>query len=277
MGAKQMNTGEAKVGRLSCEEVWREISNYLDEEITGDLAARMEEHFKGCKRCAAILDGTRNIMRLVGQDALLDLPAGFSDRLEQKLNRGPFEGYQRRERRMNPPINDSYDTNAATAELKKTYHIENADRPQFPNSPYLSDPADQSRNRIFSAIRRDRKTRAQQTVFYVDDNPKALKMLTFALKGSGYRVETACNAREALERMEQSRFDLVLLAHRAPKMIDPELAREITRFSPGTPIILILNHTALAAEELMYVDAYVDTCATLDSLLTKIRALIGRR
>ena len=28
---------------------------------------------------------------------------------------------------------------------------------------------------------------AQRTVFYVDDNPKALRMLTFALERSGYK------------------------------------------------------------------------------------------
>jgi len=41
------------------------------------------------------------------------------------------------------------------------------------------------------------------------------------------------------------------------------------------PIILVLFHPLLATEELN-VDAYVDKCATLDSLLTKIRALSGR-
>jgi len=120
MGAKRMSTGEAKAGRLSCKEVWREISNYLDEEITGDLAARMKEHFKSCKRCTAILDGTRNVMRLVGEDAVLELPRGFSDRLEQKFDRGQSKGYQWREGRMDPPKNDSYDTNVPTAEFKKT-------------------------------------------------------------------------------------------------------------------------------------------------------------
>jgi len=275
MGAKRMSTGEAKAGRLSCKEVWREISNYLDEEITGDLAARMKEHFKGCKRCTAILDGTRNVMRLVGEDAVLDLPRGFSDRLEQKFDRGQSKGYQWREGRMDPPKNDSYDTNAPTAELKKTYNVENTDHPQFPNSPDLNDPTDKSGNRRSSPIERDRKTRNQQTVFYVDDNPKALRMLTFALKGSGYKVETACNASEALERMEQSTFDLVLLAYRNPNMVGSKLAREIKLFSPDTPIILVLFHPLLATEELN-VDAYVDKCATLDSLLTKIRALSGR-
>jgi CheY-like chemotaxis protein len=115
----------------------------------------------------------------------------------------------------------------------------------------------------------------QRTVFYVDDNPKAVRMLTFALEASGYKVVIACSAREALEQMEQSAFDLVLLAYRMPKMIGSKLAQEIKQASPGTPIILISGQTVPAPEELPYVDAYIGKGATLDSLLTKIRGLIG--
>jgi predicted anti-sigma-YlaC factor YlaD len=75
------------VVEISCEEVWREISNYLEGEISGEMRARMEEHFKGCKHCTAVLDGTRDVVRLVGDATAFELPAGFSTRLYLKLNR----------------------------------------------------------------------------------------------------------------------------------------------------------------------------------------------
>ena len=74
------------VVEISCEEVWREISNYLEDEISGDLRTRMEEHFKGCKHCTAVLDGTRNVVQLVGDARAFELPAGFSNRRYLKLN-----------------------------------------------------------------------------------------------------------------------------------------------------------------------------------------------
>jgi hypothetical protein len=58
--------------------------------------------------------------------------------------------------------------------------------------------------------------RTNKRTFYVDDNPKALRILTFALEWSGYKVVTACNA-QALERMKQISADLVLLAYRTPQ------------------------------------------------------------
>jgi predicted anti-sigma-YlaC factor YlaD len=75
------------VVEITCEEVWREISNYLEGEISGEMRVRMEEHFKGCKHCTAVLDGTRNVVQLVGDARAFEVPAGFSNRLYRKLNR----------------------------------------------------------------------------------------------------------------------------------------------------------------------------------------------
>ena len=80
------------VVEISCEEVWREVSNYIEGEIGAELRARMEEHFKGCEHCTAVLDGARNVVQLVGDAKIFELPAGFSNRLYQKLNRKLAEG-----------------------------------------------------------------------------------------------------------------------------------------------------------------------------------------
>ncbi len=70
---------------VSCEQVWREISSYLEGEVTPELRAAMEAHFKQCSRCSAVLDGTRNVVRLVGDGRSFDVPAGFGQRLYRKL------------------------------------------------------------------------------------------------------------------------------------------------------------------------------------------------
>ena len=70
---------------VSCEHVWREISNYLDEEIDAATRAALQAHFKECKHCTAVLDGARNVVQLYGDDRLFELPAGFSQRLQRRL------------------------------------------------------------------------------------------------------------------------------------------------------------------------------------------------
>jgi Putative zinc-finger len=74
---------------VNCEHVWREISNYLDNEVDAGMRAAMEAHFKECKHCTAVLDGTRNVVQLYGDDRLFELPAGFSQRLQRRLAQQP--------------------------------------------------------------------------------------------------------------------------------------------------------------------------------------------
>jgi hypothetical protein len=90
------------VVEITCEEVWREISNCLEDEISGEMRVRMEDHFKGCKHCTAVLDGTRNVVRLVGDARAFELPAGFSSRLYKKLNLKLDKGRQSRKGRVFP-------------------------------------------------------------------------------------------------------------------------------------------------------------------------------
>ena len=72
---------------VSCEEVWREISNYLEDDMDRGLRSAMEEHFRSCQHCTAVLEGTRNVIRLYGDDRMFELPSGFSRRMERWLTR----------------------------------------------------------------------------------------------------------------------------------------------------------------------------------------------
>ncbi len=77
---------------LNCEEVWREISNYVDGDVGTALRASMDEHFQACKRCASILAGTRNVVQLYGDERMLEVPAGFSRRMEKRLAKSAATG-----------------------------------------------------------------------------------------------------------------------------------------------------------------------------------------
>ena len=70
---------------ISCEHVWREISNYIDDDVDAQLRARIEAHLKVCSHCTAVLDGARNIVRLVAVGQSFDIPRGFSERLRERI------------------------------------------------------------------------------------------------------------------------------------------------------------------------------------------------
>src|ERR1700722_20813867 len=81
---------------LNCEQVWAEISNYVDGEVELALRSAMDEHFKTCQRCTSVLEGVRNVTQLYGDERMLEVPAGFSRRLEKRIardvreDRGPW-------------------------------------------------------------------------------------------------------------------------------------------------------------------------------------------
>jgi anti-sigma factor RsiW len=74
-----------KVIEISCLEVWQEISNYIDDDVDAELRSRMEAHFKACAHCTSVLDGTRNVVKLVGDGVEYQVPDGFSQRLYNKI------------------------------------------------------------------------------------------------------------------------------------------------------------------------------------------------
>lgn len=69
----------------NCEQVWREVSDYLDGQVDPELHAAIEDHVRGCQRCAAVLDGMRNVVQLYGDERMMEVPVGFSRRLHQRL------------------------------------------------------------------------------------------------------------------------------------------------------------------------------------------------
>jgi hypothetical protein len=71
---------------VSCEQVWREVSNYIDGEVDPALRLAIEEHVRGCPQCDAVLKGTRNVVELYGDERMLEVPFGFGQRLHRRLD-----------------------------------------------------------------------------------------------------------------------------------------------------------------------------------------------
>jgi putative zinc finger protein len=70
---------------LTCKEIWREISNYLDHTMPPNVRKEVELHASRCRHCAAIIDGVHNVIVLVADERLFALPAGFGARLQARL------------------------------------------------------------------------------------------------------------------------------------------------------------------------------------------------
>jgi len=114
----------------------------------------------------------------------------------------------------------------------------------------------------------------QETIFYVDDNPKSRRLLTSVIRSCGFEVISAGDPIEALSRIRKGCFDLFLLDYQMPHLTGSQLAQKLKRTYPDVPVVLISGVAALPPCELVFVDAHVGRGATLDELLDTMRSLI---
>lgn len=66
---------------VSCRRVLQELSNYIDNDVDTSLREKIENHLKTCQRCSVLLDTTRKTVRIYSDEGVLEVPAGYGQRL----------------------------------------------------------------------------------------------------------------------------------------------------------------------------------------------------
>ena len=85
-------------------------------------------------------------------------------------------------------------------------------------------------------------------VLVVDDNPMNLNVIKGLLKGTRVFVSTASSGEECLEKLKDTRFDIVLLDHMMPGMDGVETVGEIRKDYPDLPVYALTANSASGEE-----------------------------
>lgn len=72
--------------RIDCKHVWQHISAYIDGDLDAVLRAEIDQHLETCEICSAVLDSTRNVVVLVADERVFELPVGYSARLHERID-----------------------------------------------------------------------------------------------------------------------------------------------------------------------------------------------
>jgi putative zinc finger protein len=70
---------------VQCEQVWEQISDYIDGEVDPGVRSDLDAHIQGCRRCASVLQGTQNVVHLFGDERLFKVPMGYSWRMKRRI------------------------------------------------------------------------------------------------------------------------------------------------------------------------------------------------
>jgi DNA-binding response OmpR family regulator len=124
----------------------------------------------------------------------------------------------------------------------------------------------------------------KKKVLLVDDDHDIISALEAILSSKGYKVFTAMNKREGLEKLQNQTPDIAIL----DVMMDDEhdgfdMSREIKKTHPNLPIIMLtgiseitgVNFRAAAADpEWLPADDFLDKPVNPDILITTIENLL---
>jgi hypothetical protein len=72
--------------KIDCRHVWDYISAYIDGDVDTLLRAEIDRHLEHFEICSAVLDSTRNLVVLIADDRVFEIPSGFSERLHRRLD-----------------------------------------------------------------------------------------------------------------------------------------------------------------------------------------------
>jgi two-component system KDP operon response regulator KdpE len=115
-------------------------------------------------------------------------------------------------------------------------------------------------------------------ILVVDDEPQIRRVMRTALTAQGYEVTDARDGEEALEKVREERYDLVVLDMNMPGIQGVEVCRSI-RSSSDVGIIMLTVRDA-QADKVQALDAGADDYVTkpfsTPELLARIRAILRR-
>jgi len=117
------------------------------------------------------------------------------------------------------------------------------------------------------------------TILVVDDEASIRRTLREILEYEEYTVDEAVDGEEALARLRENRYDLVLLDIKMPKKDGMEVLAEISEDSPDIPVVMISGHgtieTAVEATKLGAFD-FIEKPPDLNRLLVTLRNAMDR-
>jgi DNA-binding response OmpR family regulator len=118
-------------------------------------------------------------------------------------------------------------------------------------------------------------------ILVVDDESMPRTTITRALTLMGYKAEQAASGAEALAKMSDRFYDLMLLDLRMPGMDGVEVMRQATKVCPDTLVIVLTAHatlqSAIAAVRFGAVDFLLKPYSLHDTEAAIARALERRR
>ena len=121
---------------------------------------------------------------------------------------------------------------------------------------------------------------AEKHILVVDDDRLIVSLLVAGLEESEgmYVVATAFSAQEALTKLREEQFALIMTDYQMPDMNGVELIQQIRALTPLTPIVLMSAHPPEVMEDMVgkiQADGYLEKPISIYKLWELVEEMIG--
>jgi len=120
---------------------------------------------------------------------------------------------------------------------------------------------------------------AAMRILVTEDEPRILSFLARGLEAEGFSVDSAADGAEALRRVGDARYDLVVLDLLLPHVNGLTVLSELRRSQPELPVVILSARADLATKLRGFAlgaNDYVPKPFALDELIARIRAHLRR-
>ena len=120
--------------------------------------------------------------------------------------------------------------------------------------------------------------RKMSRILMVDDNPEIREVVNILLSGEGYQMEEAADGLQALEKLSQRSFDLIILDVMMPNLGGYQTCVEIRKIS-NAPVLFLSARSQVEDKTLGFSsggDDYLPKPFSYQELLSRVKALMRR-
>lgn len=119
----------------------------------------------------------------------------------------------------------------------------------------------------------------QRNILVVDDDDEIRELLEFDLSHSGYKVDTASDGMEGLNKAVTNNYDIVLLDVMMPKMNGFDVCKNLRKAKPDVPVLLLTAKGTINDKTQGFdcgADDYLVKPFDIQEVLLRVKALLRR-
>lgn len=115
------------------------------------------------------------------------------------------------------------------------------------------------------------------SILFADDELLLLKIISAQLNKNGFDCDTAANGEEAIKKIKEKNYDLILLDISMPKKNGNQVLCETRKAGIKTPVFMLTGDTEESSKKLCFeagANEYINKPYDIDYLVFKINELV---